>query len=100
MSNVHIYTAPSQPATRFVDRNSPLKRSIKALKRSHIARNLEGEFLILLGATWLKCRWIVMGHGVIGETSGNLAGVLLGMEDYAAEMRLVCEESKAKRVYV
>jgi hypothetical protein len=49
-------------------------------------KKFENEFLIRLAATWLKCRWHVW-HG-----RAYLPGVMMGMEDNAREMRLLCAE--------
>lgn len=57
----------------------------------------EREFLKHLAATWLAARWRVMGHSLTGVRShgkGFLPFDLLGMVDYAAEMRLLCQEAK------
>ena len=58
-------------------------------------KKFENEFLIRLAATWLKCRWCFMGHRAYGGPH-DLAGVMLGMEDNAAEMRLLCAEIKVR----
>ena len=55
----------------------------------------ENEFLIRLAATWFKCRWWIMGHRLYGGPY-DLPGTLLGMEDYAREMRLLCAEIKVR----
>lgn len=53
---------------------------------------MEREFLVRLAATWLKCRLEVMG-GVAGNARvrdmKDLGYALMGMVDYAAEMRVV-----------
>lgn len=57
----------------------------------------EREFLIRLAATWLGARWRVMGHRLTGVRShgkGHLPFDLLGMVDYAAEMRMLCQKAK------
>ena len=55
----------------------------------------ENEFLIRLAATWFKCRWWIMGHRLYGGPY-DLPGALLGMEDYAREMRLLYAEIKVR----
>lgn len=57
-------------------------------------RAFENEFLIRLAATWFKARWWIMGHPLYGGPY-DLPGTLLGMEDYAREMRLLCIEVKS-----
>ena len=59
-------------------------------------KKFENEFLIRLAATWLKCRWGIMGHPLYGGPH-DLPGLLLGMEDNAAEMRLLCKEVQEAR---
>ena len=55
----------------------------------------EREFLIRLAPIWLACRWRVMGHGLIGKwPKPDLAFDLLGMCDYAEEMKLLCREQR------
>lgn len=56
----------------------------------------EREFLIRLAAVWLACRWRVMGNGLAGKSwpKPMLEYDLLGMIDYAHEMRLLCAEVK------
>jgi hypothetical protein len=56
-------------------------------------KRFERDFLIRLAPVWLACRWRIMGHSLSGKwPAGDLAFDLLGMQDYAAEMRLICEE--------
>ena len=64
---------------------------------STAAQKFDKEFLIRLAATWLKCRWWIMGHRLYGGPH-DLPGVMLGMEDNAAEMRLLCDEIKVRHV--
>ena len=54
----------------------------------------ERNFLHRLAPIWLACRWRVMGHGLTGRgwPPLDLRNDLLGMCDYAAEMRLECKE--------
>jgi hypothetical protein len=56
--------------------------------------SFEHEFLIRLAPTWLACRWKVMGHELSGWKAApkkpDLANDLLGMVDYATEMKLIC----------
>jgi len=61
-----------------------------------VKTNLEQEFLIQLAPIWLACRFRVMGHQLSGRNwpKSDLAFDLLGCCDYAAEMKLVCEEMK------
>ena len=54
-------------------------------------KKFENEFLIRLAATWLKCRWHVWNG------QAHLEGVMLGMEDNAAEMRMLCQEVQEAR---
>lgn len=56
---------------------------------------LHREFLNL--AFWcLCCRWKACGHAIEDDPyPGDLQWYLLGMRDYAAEMRLVVEEMGA-----
>ena len=58
------------------------------------AVSFEREFLIRLAPVYLACRWRVMGHRLIGRNwpKPDLAFDLLGMVDYATEMRLICRE--------
>ena len=56
-------------------------------------KRFERDLLIRLAPVWLACRWRIMGHSLIGKwPAQDLAFDLLGMQDYAAEMRLICEE--------
>lgn len=56
---------------------------------------MEREFLIRVAPIYLACRFRVMGGRLIGKwPKSDLALDLLGMVDYAAEMRLVCGEAK------
>lgn len=57
----------------------------------------EREFLIRLGAIYLACRYKVMGGKLAGYhlAKSDLAYDLLGMLDYAAEMRLICQQRLA-----
>ena len=60
--------------------------------------DFEREFLMRLAATWMLCRWKVMGHAVCGSpTKPDLAFELMGMCDYAWEMRFVCKEELKRR---
>ena len=54
----------------------------------------ETEFLIRLAPIWLACRWRIMGGSLAGKRwpRTNLAFDFLGCHDYAAEMKLLCEE--------
>jgi hypothetical protein len=53
----------------------------------------EHEFLIRLAPNWFRCRLQVMGHPIPHWKYGNDLGyALLGMVDYAAEMKLLCAE--------
>ena len=55
----------------------------------------ELEFLIRLAPVWLACRWKIMGHSLYRWPHGSdLAFDLMGCQDYAAEMRLLCQEAK------
>ena len=59
------------------------------------AQSFQHEFLIRLAPIWLACRWRIMGGGLTGRwPKTDLAFDLLGMTDYAAEMRLMCGEAK------
>jgi len=64
--------------------------------------SFEREFLIRLAPVWLACRWRAMGHGLVNVgrqwPRSNLAFDLLGCHDYAAEMRLLVEEVRARRM--
>lgn len=61
-------------------------------------RGFEREFLIRLAPVWLACRWRVMGHGLIGRwPRTDLRNDLLGMCDYAFEMKLCCSEATMKK---
>jgi hypothetical protein len=59
----------------------------------------EREFLRLAG-TWLAARWCVMGNDIVDgltvhQGARDMHGLgwhLLGMVDYAAEMRVLCAE--------
>lgn len=58
----------------------------------------EREFLKLAGV-WLSCRWVVWGNEIEDNPyRGSLEFALLGMLDYAAEMRLLVAESQCQRV--
>ena len=60
-------------------------------------RKFEREFLSLAGVM-LSCRHLVMGHQIEDQPSthdGGLAWHMLGMLDYAGEMKLLCEETRA-----
>ena len=58
----------------------------------------EREFLIRLAPVWLACRWKIMGHPLHGWPYGtDLAYDLLGTLDYAAEMKLVCQEARCAK---
>lgn len=56
----------------------------------------EREFLIRLAPIWLACRYRVLGDSLSGKgwPKADLAFDLLGMLDYAHEMRLLCAEAK------
>ena len=58
------------------------------------AKLWERNFLIRLAPVWLACRWRVMGHGLIGKgwPKPDLAFDLLGMMDYASEMKIEAQE--------
>lgn len=60
-------------------------------------KEFENEFLIRLAPIWLACQWRVMGHSLIGKhwPKRNLANDLLGLNDYAHEMRVLCAEVQA-----
>lgn len=61
-------------------------------------QNQEREFLIRLAPVWLACRWKIMGHKLHQWPHGSdLAFDLLGMVDYAQEMRMLCRESNSRR---
>lgn len=57
----------------------------------------EREFLIRLAPVWLACRWKLFG-GELRKQDGwpkpDALNDLLGLVDYAAEMRLVCAECR------
>lgn len=60
--------------------------------------NFEHEFLIRLAPIWLACRWRIMGNPLIGHwPKQDLAFDLLGMCDYALEMKLLCSEVHPSR---
>ncbi len=56
---------------------------------------MEREFLIRLAPVYLACLWRVMGHGLIGRNwpKPDLEFDLLGMRDYAAEMRIIARNA-------
>jgi hypothetical protein len=58
--------------------------------------NQEREFLVRLAPIWLACRWRIMGRSLSGKKwpRPDLAFDLLGMCDYAAEMKLICAEAR------
>lgn len=60
-----------------------------------MSADLQREFLIRLAPIYLACRWRVMGHELVGRSwpKTDLAFDLLGMVDYAAEMRFVVREA-------
>lgn len=66
-------------------------------------QSFEREFLIRLAPIWLACRWRVMGHPLAGKEwpKPDLSFDLLGMCDYAAEMRmrLLSREALAARSF-
>jgi hypothetical protein len=66
------------------------KRWTKAMKQ----KRLQSEFLTLAG-WWLVCRYRVLGHQVadLPHAPADWPGALQGMEDSAAEMRLLLLES-------
>ncbi len=56
-------------------------------------REFERMFLIRLAPVWFACRWKIMGHPLQGWIyASDLAFDLMGMVDYAAEMKLLCQE--------
>lgn len=56
-------------------------------------REFEHELLIQLAPIYLACRWKVMGHQLRGwHCKSDLEFDLIGMMDYACEMRLLCED--------
>jgi hypothetical protein len=56
-------------------------------------RIFEREFLIRLAPVYLACRWKVMGHRLHRWPHGSdLLFDLMGMSDYAYEMKLLCAE--------
>lgn len=60
-------------------------------------RAFEREFLILLAPVWLACRWRLLGKALRrqdGWPAENVWTDLLGMVDYAGEMKLLCREVK------
>jgi hypothetical protein len=59
---------------------------------------MEREFLIRLAPIYLACRYRVFGHPLYGKgwPKTDLAFDLLGMLDYAHEMRLLCAEAKIR----
>ncbi len=53
----------------------------------------ENEFLIRLAPIWFGCRWKIMGHALRNwPHPSDLAFDLLGCNDYAREMSLLCQE--------
>ncbi len=51
----------------------------------------------MLAAVYLKCRWKAMGYQVIGDTiGGDLHMHLLGMVDYAYELKLAIDDIKSR----
>ena len=60
----------------------------------------EHEFLIRLAPIWLACRWKVMGHELENwPYESDLAYDLLGMVDYANEMKELCKENAERNRY-
>lgn len=58
-------------------------------------REFEREFLIRLAPIYLACRWKVMGHGLFNwPHESDLEFDLLGMHDYAGEMKMLCREKR------
>ena len=57
-------------------------------------------FLIRLAPVWLACRWRVMGHPLQGKNwpKPDLGFDLLGMVNYAEEMRLTCIEERERHL--
>lgn len=56
--------------------------------------DFEREFLIRLAPVYLACRWKVMGHQLHRwPFPSDLEFDLLGMMDYACEMKLICLEA-------
>lgn len=56
--------------------------------------SLERQFL-KLASTYLACRWKAMGHELIANQHvGELPFYLLGMLDYAYEMKLLLKEAR------
>jgi len=53
----------------------------------------EHEFLIRLAPVWLACRYRIMRRPLSGKwPPSDVGNDLLGMVDYAAEMKLLCAE--------
>jgi len=61
-------------------------------------KKFENEFLISLAPIWMACKWRLMGHRLHNwpVAPPDLQYDLLGMLDYAAEMRLLCAEVQAR----
>lgn len=67
----------------------------------HITERIfEREFLIRLAPIWLAARWNVMNKCHAQENPKHrhaaMAFDALGAKDYAAEMRLMCQEARTK----
>ena len=70
-----------------------MTQSRAVLNSAKKRRNFERMFLIRLAPIWFACRWRVMGHSLRGRwPKVDLANDLMGMMDYATEMKLVCKE--------
>ena len=62
-------------------------------------QSFEREFLIRLAPNWMRCRLQVMGHPISHWKYGNDLGyAILGMVDYANEMKLLCQEQHSALV--
>lgn len=61
------------------------------------ALTAEREFLIRLAPIWLACRWRLFGGKLRGRhwPKADVGNDLLGMHDYAFEMKLLCEEVRS-----
>ena len=61
-------------------------------------KRFEQEFLIRLAPVWLACRWKIMGRPLHRwPHKSDLVFDLLGLIDYANEMRLLCQEVKCAK---
>lgn len=61
------------------------------MPKKHENKSWEAEFLSLAGV-YIACRFQAMGCRVIGGGSGDLSFRILGMLDYAHEMKLLIKE--------